>query len=78
MDIQEALLQILPKEKIKASISDRYSYASDASFYYLVPQAVVQPANLEDIKALFQFSQAKGIPMVFRTGGTSLLRMAFW
>jgi D-lactate dehydrogenase len=72
MDIQEALLQILPKEKIKASISDRYSYASDASFYYLVPQAVVQPANLEDIKSLFQFSQTKGIPMVFRTGGTSL------
>ena len=37
MDIQEALLEILPKEKIKASISDRYSYASDASFYYGAP-----------------------------------------
>ena len=72
MNIQEALLEILPKEQIKASISDRYSYASGASFYYLVPAAVVQPANLEEIRALFQFSQSRKIPMVFRTGGTSL------
>lgn len=72
MNIQEALSQILPKEQIKASISDRYSYASDASFYYLIPKAVVQPANLEEVRTIFQFSQEKNIPMVFRTGGTSL------
>lgn len=72
MNIQEALAQILPKEQIKSSISDRYSYASDASFYYLIPKAVVQPANLEEVRTIFQFSQEKNIPMVFRTGGTSL------
>ncbi len=72
MDIQQALLQILPAEKIKASVSDRYSYASDASFYYLVPQVVVQPSTLAEVQSLFQFSQTQKIPMVFRTGGTSL------
>ena len=72
MDIQEALLQILPAEKVKARITDRYSYASDASFYYLVPKAVVQPSSIDEIKALFRFSQDQNIPIVFRTGGTSL------
>ncbi|MBY0479983.1 MAG: FAD-binding oxidoreductase [Chitinophagaceae bacterium] len=72
MNIQEALLQILPAEKVKTRITDRYSYASDASFYYLIPKAVVQPSSIEEIKALFSFSQTQNIPIVFRTGGTSL------
>ncbi len=72
MDLQEALLQILPAEKVKTRLTDRYSYASDASFYYLVPKAVVQPSSLEEIKSLFQLSHQTNTPLVFRTGGTSL------
>ncbi len=72
MEIQEALLQILSAEKVKSRITDRYSYASDASFYYLIPQAVVQPSNLSEIKSLFELSHRLNIPIVFRTGGTSL------
>ena len=72
MGLQEALLQILPTEKVKTRITDRYSYASDASFYYLVPKAVVQPSTLDEIKALFLLSHQTNTPIVFRTGGTSL------
>ena len=72
MDLQEALLQILPAEKVKTRLTDRYSYASDASFYYLVPQAIVQPSSLAEIKSLFELSHQTNTPLVFRTGGTSL------
>ena len=72
MGLQEALLQILPADKVKTRITDRYSYASDASFYYLVPQAVVQPSSLAEIKALFELSHQINTALVFRTGGTSL------
>jgi D-lactate dehydrogenase len=51
---------------------DRAAYASDASVYRLVPQAVVQPKSEEEVQALFALSQARGVPMTFRTAGTSL------
>jgi D-lactate dehydrogenase len=72
MGIQESLLEILPADKVKTRLTDRYSYASDASFYYLIPQAVVQPSTLDEIKALFKLSHDTNTALVFRTGGTSL------
>ncbi len=70
--IAEELGKVLPKEKIKSALIDRYAYASDASFYYLLPGTVVQPSDLSEIRGLFLFSQKYSVPMVFRTGGTSL------
>ncbi len=68
----EKLQQILPHERIKARLIDVLSYASDAGFYSLTPKAVVQPTTEAEIIALFNFSHSNNIPMVFRTGGTSL------
>lgn len=48
------------------------AFASDASFYRLVPQAVARPRHPEEIRALFAWSHAEQIPLVFRAGGTSL------
>lgn len=67
-----ALKNILPENRIKTRYIDLVSFASDAGFYHLVPKAVVQPVNETEIIALFQFSQHHKIPLVFRTGGTSL------
>lgn len=72
MDIRQLLLPILPAERIKTRQIDLLTYASDAGFYQLVPKAVVQPATVAEVKALFQFSRQHNIPIVFRTGGTSL------
>jgi D-lactate dehydrogenase len=66
------LENILPANRIKTRYIDLVSYASDAGFYHLVPKAVVQPINEVEIISLFQFSQTHKIPLVFRTGGTSL------
>lgn len=63
---------MLPAESIKTSLIDRLSYASDAGFYQLVPQAVVLPATENEIAALFAFSHQYKVPLVFRAAGTSL------
>ena len=72
MDIGKQLQKILPAERIKTRLIDLVSYASDAGFYRLIPKAVVQPVNEAEIIALFRFSAENDIPVVFRTGGTSL------
>ncbi|MCD8740115.1 FAD-binding oxidoreductase [Mucilaginibacter roseus] len=71
-DIKQKLEAILPAERIKTRLIDLVSYASDAGFYTLTPQAVVQPVNEDEIISLFEFSREHNIPLVFRTGGTSL------
>lgn len=72
MNINTLLQTILPKERIKTRLIDLYAYASDASFYYLVPKAVVQPISTEEIQALFHFSKKHKMSLTFRAGGTSL------
>ena len=72
MNLENELQSILPASRIRARYIDRVSFASDAGFYYLLPKAVVQPMNEEEIVALFRFSKANKIPLVFRGGGSSL------
>ena len=70
--LEKGIRRFLPKERIKARLIDRYAYASDASHFYLVPKAVVQPVSIEEIKKIFEFSHREKIHLVFRAGGTSL------
>jgi len=66
------LRSVLAHERVLDRPIDCIAFSSDASFYRLVPRAVVQPAGLNEIKALFVLSRARNIPLVFRAGGTSL------
>ncbi len=68
----DSIYKILPKERIKDRLIDRYTYASDASHFYLIPQAIVQPICVEEIQQLFAFSHEHNIHITFRAGGTSL------
>ena len=70
--MRNALHKILPKERVKTRLIDRYAYASDASHFYLVPQAVVQPISIDEIQKIFEFSHQHNIHITFRAGGTSL------
>lgn len=70
--LEKSLLEILPKERVKIRLIDRYAYASDASHFYLIPKAVVQPKTIEEVQKLFKFSQENKINLTFRSGGTSL------
>ncbi|HSF44485.1 MAG TPA: FAD-binding and (Fe-S)-binding domain-containing protein, partial [Chitinophagaceae bacterium] len=70
--LKEELKLIVPPERIRNRFIDLVSFASDAGFYYLLPKAVVQPVSEKEIIDLFKFSRQHRIPLVFRTGGTSL------
>lgn len=70
--LEKALSAILSKQNIKTKLIDRIGFASDASFYKLIPRAIVMPENVEEIQQLFKFSHKHQIPLTFRTGGTSL------
>ena len=70
--ISELLLQILPPHKIKGELIDRHAFAGDAGFYFLLPEVIVQPDSIDEIKRLFQFANQQKIPLTFRAGGTSL------
>jgi D-lactate dehydrogenase len=70
MDIKQ-LAPIAPNRILTRPL-ERSAYASDASFYRLIPQAVVQPNSIAEIQALFQFSHQQHIPLTFRAAGTSL------
>src|SRR5690606_27326607 len=70
--LKEQLEKILPAERIRTRYIDLVSFASDAGFYYLLPKAVVQPVNEQEVISLFEFSERLKVPLVFRTGGTSL------
>ena len=72
MDIARELRLLFPEHKLKLNLIDRYAFAGDASFYYLLPKAVIQPDSITDIQTIFAFSHTHLVPLTFRAGGTSL------
>jgi D-lactate dehydrogenase len=70
--LSDSLAQIINRERVLTRPIERIAYASDASFYRLIPQAVVLAKGVEEIQGLFQFSRTHRVPMTFRAAGTSL------
>lgn len=68
----DALQICCAPERVLQHYLERVAYASDASFYRLIPQAVVQPESPSEIQALFAWSQHWQVPLTFRAAGTSL------
>lgn len=62
----------LAPERVHTDLSTREAFASDASFYHLLPQAVVQPIDEKEILKILEFSRKYRIPLTFRAAGTSL------
>ncbi|MGO9516437.1 MAG: FAD-binding and (Fe-S)-binding domain-containing protein, partial [Candidatus Korobacteraceae bacterium] len=71
-EIKSSLMGAIAAERVLIRPIDLIAYAADASFYRLIPKAVVQTQSVEEIKALFAFSQRTQVPMTFRAAGTSL------
>jgi D-lactate dehydrogenase len=67
----EALEAAAPGE-LHSRPSDRLGHAHDASHYLLTPQAVVTPTGVDQIARLLRASAEQGVPLTFRSGGTSL------
>ena len=71
-EIKASLSEQIDAGRILVRPIDLIAFASDASFYRLIPKAVVLAKNEDEIARLFQFSQLAGIPMTFRAAGSSL------
>ena len=61
-----------PATMLRTRIGDRLAYSRDASHFALVPEAVAVPADAAAVGRLFADAAASGVPLAFRSGGTSL------
>src|SRR5262249_33617597 len=66
------LAVLLAPERVLARPIDLVARSVDASIYRLIPQAVVRPRDLDEVRALLRYAREKGRHLTFRTAGTSL------
>jgi D-lactate dehydrogenase len=71
-ELKTDLIALLGKGKVFHRAIDLVRYASDASPYRLVPQAVVLPRTPDDIVKLFRYCREHKRHITFRAAGTSL------
>jgi D-lactate dehydrogenase len=58
--------------QVRTRALDLHAGAHDASHFLLIPQAVVFAGNADEVGGLLRASAAQGVPLTFRSGGTSL------
>ena len=58
--------------QVKTRAIDLHANAHDASHFLLIPQAVVTAGSAAEVGGLLRASAAQGVPLTFRSGGTSL------
>lgn len=57
---------------VSASALDRHARAHDASHYLLVPELVATAGDTEAVASALRLATRHGVPVTFRSGGTSL------
>ncbi|WP_299681208.1 FAD-binding oxidoreductase [uncultured Roseobacter sp.] len=57
--------------EVMSDAASRARYATDASIYQMVPEAVVVPRSKDDIQAVMAVARDEGVPILPRGGGTS-------
>jgi len=58
--------------QVRTRALDLHAGAHDASHFLLIPQAVVVAGNADEVGRLLRASASQGVPLTFRSGGTSL------
>ncbi len=71
-ELAAALTSALGAEHVGTRALDLIRYASDASPYRTIPQAVAMPGDLAGVAATMAVARRTRTPLVFRAGGTSL------
>src|SRR5215217_6728323 len=70
--LRSELIRLLGEDRVLTRVIDLIRYASDASPYRLLPEAIVMARDTEDISKVLDYARASKIPVTFRAGGTSL------
>jgi len=68
----EALLPVIPKERMFHDALSTLAFGTDASFYRLIPKLVIRARDEKDIAAILHQASQQNIPVTFRAAGTSL------
>ena len=72
IDRLAARLEGLAPGSLRARAADRLAFAHDASHYRMIPAGVVTVTGTDHLAALIRLSREEGLPVSFRSGGTSL------
>jgi len=70
--LRRELGEVVAADRVLGRPIELVMYASDASFYRLMPQAVVLAETTAEVAGLFAYSRRRRIPLTFRAAGTSL------
>jgi D-lactate dehydrogenase len=70
--LRDSLAAIVGPDRVLDRPVDLIAFASDASFYRLIPKAVAFAGSVEEVRNLFRLSHELKVPMTFRAAGTSL------
>jgi D-lactate dehydrogenase len=70
--LRKSLGRLLGEDRVLSRALDLVKYASDASPYLYVPQAVVMAREAADVAKAIGHCRDAGLPLTFRSGGTSL------
>ena len=71
-DLARELGRILSPDRVLSRPIDRLGRSVDASLYRLIPEVVVRPRSIEEVRALFACARRRRRHLTFRTAGTSL------
>ncbi len=71
-ELEGELVRIVGPERVISDPLRTLAYGTDASFYRLVPNLVVKVATLPELIAVLAATGKLGLPVTFRTAGTSL------
>ena len=71
-NFQNDIKSIIPEERIYTDPVKTFAYGTDASFYRLLPQAVVKIHNETEVKKILPVAAENETPVTFRAAGTSL------
>lgn len=71
-DLRQDLEHIVSGDRILDSELWREIYGRDASYFKIIPEAVVHPKTVEEVQQVMSLAKRRGLSVTFRTGGTSL------
>lgn len=70
--LRSELIALLGEDRVLSRATDLIRYASDASPYRKLPRAVVMAEDAGDVARVLRYGREHGVPVTFRSGGTSL------
>ena len=71
-NLRHDLRHILADDKILDNQLWREIYARDASYFKILPEAVVRPDTVDQVQQILALAKRRGLSVTFRTAGTSL------